>query len=175
MIASGEGTSLLSAAAKAHDALSRFGFFCSGICLGTIVFAYSYEIVARYFLNAPTTWASSAVSYLLCYMVFLAVPELSRRRGHIFISIVLDLMPIKTATFIQLATYILTAVACVTASFFCLDASISQYIGGIETVNEWQVPKWVLSVAIPYGFLSTGIHYLRHAASWAPYESSEMI
>jgi C4-dicarboxylate transporter DctQ subunit len=175
LIASGKGASWLSVAAKGHDALTRLGFFCSGVSLGTIIFAYCYEVVARYFLSAPTTWASSLVSYLLCYTVFLAIPELSRRRAHIFISIVLDLMPMKSATFIQRATYILAAITCMVASAFCLDATMFQYIHGIETVNEWQVPKWILSISIPYGFLSTGIYYLRHVVSGIPYESSEMI
>lgn len=175
MSASGRGSSWLYGAAKAHDALTRFGFFCSGVCLAAIVFAYCYEVVARYFFSAPTTWASSLVSYLLCYTVFLAIPELSRRRAHIFISIVLDLMPMKSATFIQHTTYILAAATCLAAGAFCLDATIFQYVRGIETVNEWQVPKWILSITIPYGFLSTGIYYLRHAVLRTPYESSEII
>jgi TRAP-type C4-dicarboxylate transport system permease small subunit len=173
--AQGRGPAWLCTAAKAHDFLTRLGYFCSGLCLAAIVFTYCYEVVSRYFFFAPTTWASSLVSYLLCYMVFLAVPELSRTRSHIFISIVLDLLPSRNATIIQHATYILAAVTCVAAAAFCLDATLFQYDHAITTVNEWRIPKWILSVSIPYGLLSTGIYYLRHAISRTPYASSEVV
>ena len=34
----------------------------------------------------------------------------------------------------------------------------------IETILEWQVPKWWVSIFIPYGFLSAGLYFLRHIA-----------
>jgi TRAP-type C4-dicarboxylate transport system permease small subunit len=172
---SGTRPAWLCAAAKTHDLLTRIGYYCSGACLAAIVFAYCYEVVARYFFSAPTTWASSLVSYLLCYTVFLAMPELSRTRRHIFIGIVLDLFPLRKATLVQHATYMLAAATCVAAAAFCLDATIFQYAHGITTVNEWRVPKWTLSIVIPYGFLSTGIYYVRHAVLNAPYTSSEVV
>lgn len=145
-----------------HDGLTRLGFYGAGACLALIVMTYCYEVVARYFFSAPTTWASSLVSYLLCYVVFLAIPELSRKKAHIFISIILDELPDRYSTALFRLAYLIAAVACIFAAAFCFDATAHQFSRGIETVNEWRVPKWVLSVTLPYGFLSTGIYYLRH-------------
>ena len=166
---------LLNGLAMAHDALTRAGFCLAGACLAAIVAAYTYEVVARYFFYAPTSWASALVSYLLCYTVFLAMPELARNRVHIFISIVLDELPIRSATALQHLTYGIAAIACFAATWFCFDATWAQFVRGIYTVNEWSVPKWILSAAIPYGFFSTGIYFFRLAFGRAPYQSSETL
>lgn len=163
----------LSWLAGVHDAITRFGFFCAVLCLVIIVCSYTYEVGARYFFSAPTTWAASLVSYMLCCLVFLAMPELTRQRVHIFISIVLDSMSERQATHFQRAAYVVAGVACVLAAAFCLDATVKQYASNISTVSEWRVPKWLLSAAISYGLLSTGIYYLRHVASRTPYLTSE--
>lgn len=157
--------SWLGGLAAVHDGITRVGFFCAGICLGLIVITYCYEVVARYFFSSPTTWASSLVSYLLCYTVFLALPELSRQRVHIVISIVLDVMPSNFSKFLQRCAYGLAAAACLLAAAFSLDATWNQYARGIQTVNEWRVLKWPLSIAIPYGLFSTSIYYMRHLLS----------
>jgi C4-dicarboxylate transporter DctQ subunit len=167
------GSSWLSPLGKVHDAVTRVGFLLAAVCLTVIVCAFTYEVCARYFFVAPTKWASSLVAYMLVYMVFLAMPELTRLRVHIFISIILDTMTVRNATLLQRVTYIVAAIACIVAAAFCIDATYKQYLGNVYTVNEWRVPKWVLSAAIPYGLLSTGIYYFRHVLSGAPYQSSE--
>lgn len=159
--------------AAIHDWVTRAGFVLAGVCLVVIVGTYAYEVVARYILSAPTTWASSLVSYLLCYMVFLGMPELTRQRVHIFISIVLDTMPIRYATIFQHATYVIAAVACLLAAWFCFTATMQQYAGNIQTISEWRIDKWMLSIVIPYGLLSTSIYYVRHVLRHEPYASTE--
>lgn len=169
----GPGSSWLSPLGKVHDALTRVGFLLAAVCLAVIVIAFTYEVCARYFFVAPTKWASSLVAYMLVLMVFLAMPELTRLRVHIFISIILDTISVRKATFLQYATYVVAGVACFIAAWFCFDATVKQYVGNIYTVNEWRVPKWMLSAAIPYGLCSTGIYYFRHVLSGVPYQSSE--
>lgn len=169
----GPGSSGLALLARIHDAITRVGFVLAAVCLAVIVCAYAYEVSARYFFAAPTTWASSLVSYMLLYMVFLAMPELTRLRVHIFISIVLDSMSLERATQFQRISYVVAALACLIAAGFCMDATYKQFIGNISTVNEWRVPKWALSLAIPYGLFSTSIYYLRLVASAPPYQSAE--
>jgi TRAP-type C4-dicarboxylate transport system permease small subunit len=156
---------LLGGLAAIHDRITRIGFFCAGVCLVLIVLTYCYEVVARYFFSSPTFWASSLVAYLLCFTVFLVVPELSRDRTHITITIVLDVMPKKYARLLNRCAYATAALACLLAAGFCLDATLSQYARGIGTVNTWRIPKWPLSAVITYGLFSTSVYYVRHLLS----------
>src|SRR5687767_2171950 len=73
-----------------HDAITAASFAASAIVLAAIAFSFCYEVVARYFFAAPTSWANAFVSYFLCAAIFLAVPELTRRRAHVAINLLLD-------------------------------------------------------------------------------------
>ena len=155
-----------------HDFITRVGFILAACCLALIVFSYCFEVAARYFFGSPTVWASSLVSYLLCAMIFLVGPELSRRNIHIFISIVPDMLPAKYATALQRTTYFAGFAACMLATWFCLDATTSQYVRGILTINEWRIPKWIVSAFIPYGMCSAGLYFLRQALNKNEYKES---
>ncbi len=47
--------------ASIQDALSRVGFALAACVLAFISAAYCYEVISRYFFNAPTIWASPLV------------------------------------------------------------------------------------------------------------------
>jgi TRAP-type C4-dicarboxylate transport system permease small subunit len=132
------------------------------VLLAGIVATYAIEVVLRYFFNSPTSWAGSAVAYLLCALIFLVLPELTRQRSHIFISVVPDLLSHRAATLLIKGGYFAASVACIVAAWFCFDATHVQHANGIATLNEWRVPKWTVSVFLPYGLLSSGLYFLRH-------------
>ncbi len=161
--------------ASVHDGITFVGYTGAVVCLIVIVCAYSYEVAARYLFVAPTTWASSLVSYMLVLMVFLAMPELTRARSHIFITIFLDTMPPQRALWFQRISYLVAAAACLIAAWFCFDATAQQFVRDISTVNEWGVPKWLLTWAIPYGLASTSIYFLRHVFTMTSYQTSEAV
>ena len=70
---------MLRALAAIQDGVSRTGFILAACFLAFICVAYCYEVVSRYFFNAPTIWANPLVSYALCLTIFLALPDLVRR------------------------------------------------------------------------------------------------
>jgi hypothetical protein len=70
------------------------------------------------------------------------------------------------------AGYFAGFLACFLAAWFCADATYSQYVSNIETLNEWHVPKWTVSIFIPYGLASSGLYFLRHALSAEPYQAA---
>jgi TRAP-type C4-dicarboxylate transport system permease small subunit len=154
--------------AAAQDALTRAGFICAAGCLAGIVIAYCYEVVARYFFNAPTSWASALVSYALCGIVFLATPELTRKNIHIVINVLIDRMPARQVVHLQRIITLACAATCLFAAWVVGTTAVTQYRQGIETILNWPVPKWPLTTVIAYGLLSAGIYFLRHLVSAAP-------
>jgi hypothetical protein len=36
---------------------------------------------------------------------------------------------------------------------------------GIDTISAYPVPKWLVSIFIPYGMLSSGLYFLRDLVS----------
>jgi len=152
-----------------HDFITRLGFILAAICLAVIVSSYCYEVVARYFFAAPTHWVGSLVAYLLCVSIFLTLPEITREKMHIFISVVPDMLSRRNGTALIRMGRLVGVIACFLGAWFSADASYTQFIRGLYTVNEWDVPKWMVSIFIPYGLLSSGLYFLRQVGSNEPY------
>ena len=147
--------------ADLHDAITAASFAGSAIVLAAIALSFCYEVVARYFFAAPTSWANAFVSYFLCAAIFLAVPELTRRRSHVAINLLLDRLPPSRALALNRLIRAAGAVACLLATWIAANATIEQISLGIETISAYPVPKWWVSIFIPYGMLSAGLYFVR--------------
>src|ERR1051325_8879621 len=101
-----------------HDALTSASFALSAALLGGIAVAFCYEVAARYFFAAPTSWANAFVAYLLCAAIFLAVPELTRRRAHVSINLLLDRLQANHALMLSRVIRAVGAAACLMAAWF---------------------------------------------------------
>ena len=132
--------------------VARVTFAASGISLGMIVVCYCYEVAARYFFNSPTEWAHDTASYLLCAMIFLAIPEITRTSGHIAITILLDFLGHGWRNLVDRLTQLVSFAACGLACYISLTQNIKQFERGIQTLGTIPVPKWWIS-----GFISIGL------------------
>lgn len=155
-------------ALRVHNAISIAGFALAGLLLAVIACSFTYEVTARYFFNAPTEWASPLVSYSLVAAIFLAMPELTRRRAHMALNILVDAAPPARAAAMIRVSYILAAAACLFAAWFCADETLNQIKLDIWTGPPFSVPKWIISVWLPYGFLSSGLYFLRSVSDPMP-------
>ena len=72
------------------DGVNRVGWYFSGLALFLILFCYVFEVVMRYFFSAPTSWSHDLVQWLMAAVVMLALPEVTRLKGHIVISVFLE-------------------------------------------------------------------------------------
>lgn len=152
---------LLSKLARWHDAVTTAGFAVAACVLGGIVISFCYEVAARYFFSAPTSWANALVAYMLCAAIFLAVPELTRRRAHVAINLLLDRLRASHAHMLMRMIRVAGAAACLLAAWFTGNATLDQFQQGIDTISAYPVPKWLVSIFIPYGMLSSGLYLLR--------------
>jgi C4-dicarboxylate transporter DctQ subunit len=144
-----------------HDAVTRISFAASAIILGLIAVSFSYEVVARYFFGAPTSWANAFVAYFLCASIFLAAPELTRRRAHVAVTLLSDRASPGLRAALHRVVLAAGAGACLLATWITANATADQFAMGIDTISAYPVPKWLVSIFIPYGMLSSGLYFLR--------------
>jgi TRAP-type C4-dicarboxylate transport system permease small subunit len=146
----------------AHDLLTRASYNLGVALVAFMVLAFCYEVVARYGFNAPTSWASSLVSYALCLSIFSAMPELTRLNAHVAIGVLIDRASPHRARQLAKLIRFLAAFACVFAAIICLNACWEEYRDNIETMSVYPLPKWWITIFIPYGLSSSSIYFLRH-------------
>jgi C4-dicarboxylate transporter DctQ subunit len=161
--------------ASIQDKLSRTGFFLAACILAFISVAYCYEVVSRYFFNAPTIWASPLVSYALCLTIFLALPDLARRGLQISIDLHEAWASRAVIEALLRLTRLAAGICCLAAAWITAEQTWSEYSLGVWTNTYMPIPKWWLFVFIPYGLLSAGIYFLRQAFGEAPHPSAEPV
>jgi C4-dicarboxylate transporter, DctQ subunit len=161
--------------ASVQDNLSRTGFILAACILAFISVAYCYEVVSRYFFNAPTIWASPLVSYALCLTIFLALPDLARRGLQISIDLHEAWASPAVVEALLRVTRFAAGLSCLAAAWITAEQTWSEYSLGVWTNTYVPIPKWWLFVFIPYGLLSAGIYFLRQACGEAPRSSEEAI
>ena len=145
-----------------HDRITAIGFAGAALSVGLIAVSFWYEVVARYFLAAPTVWAYAVASYALCPMIFLAMPEMTRRGAQIVIDYLVDASARNCAPAAERWTVTLaTALVCLMGAWITGAETWRQYVQGIETVLAFAVPKWWVSIFVPYGLLNSAIYFFR--------------
>ena len=145
----------------AHDRLTQAGFALAALLVAGIAASFCYEVVVRYFFNAPTAWTYDVGSYFLCAVIFLAMPELTRRGAHVSVNLIPERLPPHQARILNIGIGLLAAAACFAATWITGTETWRQYQQGVSTISALTIPKWWVSVVIPYGMLSSAIYFLR--------------
>lgn len=141
--------------------------------LAFISVAYCYEVVSRYFFDAPTIWASPLVSYGLCLTIFLALPDMTRRGMHVSVDLHESwLTPATTARLLRI-TCLISSACCFLAAWITGDQTWDDFNLHTFTNSFVPVPKWWLFIFIPYGLLSGGIYFLRQGLGETPHPTEE--
>ncbi len=151
-----------------HDAITRIGFAGAAACVAVIAGSFWYEVISRYFFNAPTTWAYDLASFVLCPMIFLAIPAMAQRNAHIVVAYLTDGLPERSRATVRQAVLLTAAVTCLICAWITGAETWRQYVRGVETITTVPILKWWVSIFIPYGLLGSGLYFLRQFFGDAP-------
>ncbi len=146
-----------------HDAVTEASAALAGLGLILIVTFYVYEVVSRYMFNSPTAWVSDFVSYALCASVFLALPKVTRERGHVAVTILVDIMPDRIAGYVHAGISVIGFLCLAFAAFVSLQENLRQFEKNIETLAIIPIPQWWISSFITSGLLLSALYMLRQA------------
>jgi TRAP-type C4-dicarboxylate transport system permease small subunit len=159
---------MLNQLGKVHDGITAASFAAAAGCVALITFSFAYEVVARYFFGAPTSWAYDLSSYALCPMIFLAVPAMTQRQMHIAVSYLVEALPDKARSRATLAVAIVAAIICFVAAWITGAETWRQFVSGTQTISASPISKWWVSIFIPYGLFGAALYFTRHALAGAP-------
>ncbi len=146
-----------------HDATSRVLFALAGAALLLAVSLYVYEVAARYFFNAPTTWSGELVQYALAVLIFAALPDVTRRAAHVAIDIVPEALPDAMRLRLARANNLIGAVATALAAWIVAGEAVRQFSRGLMTNAAHPIPRWWITAVIAIGLVSAAVHFVRHA------------
>lgn len=139
---------------------------CAVVAAGAVGIAavvYVAEVIARYGLNDPLNWSGDIGSYMLCAMVFLALPLITRQRGHIAVTVVIEALPAALIGKVMRVLEVISAVVLLIVAFFVIDLCIRQYHQGVLTTMANQIPRWWLTAVMAFGIVLSAFNFIAPA------------
>lgn len=112
----------------------------------TIVVTF-VQVVFRYGLESSLSWSEELARYLFVWVIFIGTSVATRRRQHIFVEVLISLMPLawrRAADLVGVAASMI---------FFAVFA----YVGWRLTLNAWDQYSTALDVRIAYVYVAAPI------------------
>lgn len=136
----------------------------SALILAGMVSLFVMEIFMRYAMDAPTKWSNDVISFIMPAMIFLALPEVTRRNQHIAITFLVEALDDDAAAKWGRVLAFVSAIVSALAAWIVASSALKQFSTGILTNTVIQVPKWALLSPIAFScgivaliFLTTAV------------------
>lgn len=146
---------------KSFDSLLTGTAYLSGFLIIFMMLSISYEVVMRYFFNAPTSWVIDFSGYTQQAIVLLGAAWVLRNGGHTRIDIILERFQGRRQSVINLFTSCLGFIASATFFWKGLEATWGAYQRGDFLYRDIEVPSALLLGFFPVAFLLLCIQFLR--------------
>lgn len=137
---------------RSVTALNRALALSVSVLVFVMVVVISYEVVARYFFNAPTVWALELATLLFGPYFILAGPYILHRGGHVNVDILYGKLPRRWAGVADCATYVIIVVLSVIVIRESWPLAVNAWNSGETSFSAWNPPTWWIKALIPVGF-----------------------
>lgn len=127
-------------------------------CLVFIMVAViSFDVVCRYFFNAPTVWAMEFSTLLFGPYFMLAGAYVLHVGGHVSVDILSEHFPPRFKQVVDCAVYLIIICLCVMFTKISLPIAIEAWRGGETTFSSWNPVIWPLKATIPLALILVGL------------------
>lgn len=130
--------------------LCGWAYFTIGLMLG-------FEVIARYFFNAPTIWAEELSRLLFIFATLLAAPALLRHNGHIRVTALTVLMGPGAQRLMRLLALGFVVAFCCVMVWYGKDAPLNSFMRGRSSGSMLDIPAWWSQSAVPLAFALLGL------------------
>jgi TRAP-type C4-dicarboxylate transport system permease small subunit len=126
--------------------VSGLGVLAMGLIL-------AYEVVSRYFFNAPTIWAQETGTYLYMWTMLAAASYTLQEGKHVHVDLVLERLPTRARHLTEAATSLIGALFCAIVSIQAYQMIAATVRFGKLSATPLRVPLWIPQSALLMGFV----------------------
>ena len=112
-----------------------------------------FEVVARYFFHAPTSWAQEVCEYFLCGLVMFGSGFTLRHYGHTRVDIVHSLMSERNKAWVETLVGLVVVVAMLPIIWLGAKIAIEAFVMGDISNSAAGLPLWPAKATVPLGAL----------------------
>ena len=126
------------------------------------------EVLMRYAFNSPLPGHLEGAELLLPMIVFFAISYTQARNGHVGMSLVVEVLPIRLQRFINIFTLGLSILTCAVLAYFGAKQAYFAYEINDVTMTPPYWPIWPSASIVPIGYgllaLRMSLQILQHIA-----------
>jgi C4-dicarboxylate transporter DctQ subunit len=137
--------------------VSGLGILAMGLIL-------TYEVVSRYFFNAPTIWAQETSIYLYMWTMLAAASYTLQTGRHVHVDLLVERLPARLRLLAEAATSLVGALFCAIVSvqaYQMIDATVRF---AKVSATPLRVPLWIPQTALLMGFVLLTFQFVFLAA-----------
>ena len=136
---------------------TRLLLWLSGLSLFGVACITVMEVILRY-VGSPTSWANDFVGYGLAFSLFFAFPEVTRVKGHVAITFLMDNLP-NRLSLVRVMNFVAFLVVAVTV-YVAVQVFFVQVSTGVQTVSATPIPKSWLNAGLIIGLSVAALQFL---------------
>lgn len=137
---------------SAITAFNRWLASVVSVLVFVMVAVIAYEVVARYFFNAPTVWALELSTLLFGPYFMLAGPYMLHIGAHVNVDILYNRLPRRAAFAMDCLIYAVIIAMCIIAVDQSWPMAMNAYESGETSFSAWNPPVWPIKLVIPVAF-----------------------
>jgi len=141
--------SWLSASTSAITTLNRWIFQATVWLMAIVVPVMLYEVVARYFFNAPTVWGMELAVLLFGPYFLLGGPYLLHLKGHVALDVARQRLSPAWQRRLDLLNFPIIVLFCAILLYFSAPAAYSAFAYRETSFSAWNPPIWPVKAAVP--------------------------
>ena len=129
-----------------------YGLAGAGVLfLVAMMLIVTFDVILRYFFNAPTVWAGEVASFLTISVVFLGLAQNIRYDDHIRIDVFTNLMPSRTRLFFDVFAHAVAIVFSVALLVACWSRFDNFWVRQTVSDSPIMIPLWIPMVPVLIG------------------------
>lgn len=120
--------------------------------MAALIAVVGANVVCRYVLGIPLSWAEEAARYMMIYMAYFAAPLALRAGGHIRITVITDRLRGLWADVFHMISHLVVGSLAVTVAYHGWNL--------VQLVSFQQTPAMRISMSVPYFAVVAGSAFL---------------
>jgi TRAP-type C4-dicarboxylate transport system permease small subunit len=142
-------------AQRVLDRINGVSALAGGLAMGAAGCVLTWEVIGRYFLKIASEWQDELSAFLLLGATFMSAGWVQRRRGHVGIAALAQILPAWADNIRRLLADFLTFAFCGFFCWKCWTLLREALEDGQISDSAWGPPLW-----IPYGLMAVGMTIL---------------
>ena len=152
---------LLTKMSTFFDRVTDFFGILAGVLIVAMMLLMTFEALLRYFFRIGLAWATEISEYMLFLLGFFGAAWLLKKREHVSLDMVSNLLNPKAQTFLNMVTSATGFVVCLIIAWYAGETAWEHFQSGTPVVKSLSIPKSPFLAILSLGSFMLSIEFLR--------------